>query len=151
MDDILEYGAVQRGLLGVSIIDLNADLEERIGEKVNASRGVYVAGVNEGSGGEEAGLKKGDVIIGIDGFTTYTTSALQERVARKRPGDQVEVKYLRNGKELTTTATLKNISGDTRVVIKEQPKTMDFEGVVFEDLKYISKWCFFHNRSVRQC
>ncbi|MFC4874091.1 Do family serine endopeptidase [Negadavirga shengliensis] len=135
MDDILEYGAVQRGLLGVSIIDVNADLEERIGEKVNASRGVYVAGVNEGSGGEEAGLKKGDVIIGIDGFTTYTTSALQERVARKRPGDQVEVKYLRNGKEMTTTATLKNISGDTRVVIKEQPKTMDFEGVVFEDLK----------------
>lgn len=135
MDDLLEYGAVQRGLLGVSIIDVNADLEERIGEKVNASRGVYVAGVNEGSGGEEAGLRKGDVIIGIDGFTTYTTSALQERVARKRPGDQVEVKFLRDGKEMTATATLKNISGDTKVVIKEQPKSMDFEGVVFEDLK----------------
>ncbi|MEX2511845.1 MAG: Do family serine endopeptidase [Cyclobacteriaceae bacterium] len=134
MDDLLEFGTVQRGLLGVTISDVNPELEERLGQKIQASRGVYVVGVNENSGGEDAGIQEGDVIIGIDGFDTYTTSALQERVARKRPGDKVEVKFLRGGKEMTAMATLKNFSGDTKVVIKELPKTAEFEGVVFEDL-----------------
>lgn len=134
MDDLLEFGTVQRGLLGVQIQDVSPELEEFIGEDIKAIRGVYIAEVNEGSGGEEAGLKKGDVIIGIDDVDTYNTSRLQEMVARKRPGDQVKVKYLRDGKEMTTTATLKNFSGDTKVVIKEVPKTSDFNGVVFEDV-----------------
>jgi serine protease Do len=134
MDDLLEYGAVQRGLLGVQIIDVSPEIEEIVGEKIKATRGVYVAEVNEGSGGQDAGLKKGDVIIGIDGQTTYNTSRLQEMVARKRPGDKVEVKYLRDGKEMTTTATLKNPSGDTKVVVKEVPKTSEYNGVTFEDV-----------------
>lgn len=135
MDDLLEFGAVQRGLLGVTIQDVNADLEETLGEEVKADRGVFVVEVREGSGGEEAGLKRGDVIIGVDGVDTYTTSSLQERVARKRPGDKVVVKFLRDGKEMETTATLKNTSGDTKVVVKVLPKITEFEGVVFEDLK----------------
>lgn len=134
-EDLLEYGTVQRGLIGVQIQDISPELEEREGVKINATRGVYVASVNEGSGGEEAGLQKGDVIIGIDGFNTYTTSSLQERVARKRPGDSVDIKFLRDGKEMNTTATLKNFSGTTKVVVKEVPKREEFEGVVFEDIK----------------
>lgn len=135
MDDLLEYGTVQRGLLGIQIQDVSPELEEFIGEKIGAIRGVYVAEVNEGSGGEDAGLQKGDVIIGIDGANTYNTSQLQEMVARKRPGDKVEVKYLRNGKEMTTTATLKNFSGDTKVVVKEVPKITELNGVAFEDVR----------------
>src|SRR5690606_11455887 len=81
------------------------------------------------------GLQKGDVIIGIDGMDTYNTSRLQEMVARKRPGDTVEVTYLRNGKEMSTTATLKNFSGDTKVVVKETPKTSEYKGVTFEDVQ----------------
>ncbi|GAB3019189.1 Do family serine endopeptidase [uncultured Cyclobacterium sp.] len=135
MDDLLEFGAVQRGLLGVTIQDVSADLEENLGEDIKADRGVYVVEVREGSGGEDAGLKSGDVIIGVDGVDTYTTSSLQERVARKRPGDKVVVKFLRDGKEMETTATLKNTSGDTKVVVKVLPKITEFEGVVFEDLK----------------
>src|SRR5690606_3979882 len=77
MDDLLEFGTVQRGLLGVQIQDVSPELEEYIGQKIGAIRGVYIAEVNEGSGGEDAGLKKGDVIIGIDDETTYHTSRLQ--------------------------------------------------------------------------
>jgi serine protease Do len=134
-EDLLEYGTVQRGLIGVSIMDISPELEASEGIKIKATRGVYVAGVNEGSGGEEAGLQKGDVIIGIDGYNTYTTSALQERVARKRPGDTVDIKFLRDGKEMNATATLRNFSGTTKVVVKEVPKREEFEGVVFEDIK----------------
>ncbi len=134
-EDLMEYGAVQRGLIGVTIRDVGPRLEDELGKKLGVSRGVYVDNVNEGSGGEEAGLKKGDIIIGVDGHPTYTTSSLQERVARKRPGDTVEVKFLRDGKEMNATVTLKNFSGDTEIVVKELPKTVEFEGVVFGDLK----------------
>ncbi len=135
MDDLLEHGTVQRGILGVQINDVSPELEEALGIKINAKRGVYVVDVNDGSGGKEAGIKKGDVIIGVDGVETFSTSTLQEMVARKRPGDKVEVKYLRDGKEYKTTATLKNLSGDTKVVVKAAPKTFTFEDVVFEDVK----------------
>ncbi|WP_194976804.1 Do family serine endopeptidase [Aquiflexum lacus] len=135
MDDLLEFGTVQRGLLGVQIRDVSAELEESLGEKLDVARGVYVVDVNEGSGGEEAGLQKGDIIIGVDGTDTYNVAKLQEMVARKRPGDKVDVKYLRKGKELSATATLKNISGDTKVIRKELPVRMTFGGVTFEDVK----------------
>lgn len=135
MDDLLEFGTVQRGLLGVQIRDVSPELEEYLGEKLGVNRGVYVLDVNEGSGGAEAGLKKGDVIIGVDGVETFNVAKLQEMVARKRPGDKVEVKYLRSGKQMTAKATLKNISGDTKIVRKEVPKQVSFGGVVFEDVK----------------
>ncbi|MBS9522533.1 Do family serine endopeptidase [Litoribacter ruber] len=135
MDDLLEYGTVQRGLLGVQINDVSPELAEYLGKEIKENRGVYVIEVNEGSGGAEAGLKSGDVIIGVDGVTTYTTSKLQEMVARKRPGDKVELKYIRDGKEETTMATLKNFSGDTKIVKREMPKTSEFESVGFEDVR----------------
>lgn len=134
MDDLLEFGTVQRGLLGVQIRDVSPELEESLNEKLYSSKGVYVVDVNQGSGGAEAGLKAGDVIIGVDGVETNNVAKLQEMVARKRPGDKVEVKYLRKGKESKTTATLRNISGDTKIVKKELPKVLAFEGVTFEDV-----------------
>ncbi len=135
MDDLLEFGTVQRGLLGVIIRDVSPELEEELDKKLGVSQGVYVADVNEGSGGREAGLEKGDVIIGVDGVTTNSVATLQEMVARKRPGDKVDVKYLRNGKEYTASATLRNISGDTKIVKKEVPVLVNFGGVQFEDIK----------------
>jgi serine protease Do len=135
MDDLLEFGTVQRGLLGVQINDVSPELAEYLDTEIKETRGVYVIDVNEGSGGAEAGLKSGDVIIGVDGATTYTTSKLQEMVARKRPGDKVEITFIRDGKEKTTTATLKNFAGDTEVVKRAVPKTSEFEGVSFEDVR----------------
>ncbi|MFD2202027.1 trypsin-like peptidase domain-containing protein [Shivajiella indica] len=134
MDDLLEFGAVQRGLLGVQIRDVSPELEEYIGETLGVNRGVYIMEVNEGSGGEAAGLKKGDIIVGVDGVETFNVAKLQEMVARKRPGDKVDVKFLRNGKEMNATATLKNISGDTKIVRKEMPKRTTIQGVTFEDV-----------------
>lgn len=133
MDDLLEFGTVQRGLLGVQIRDVNLMDEETI-QNIGVNRGVYIIDVNEGSGGEAAGLKKGDVITGVDGVETYNVAQLQEMVARKRPGDKVDVKFLRAGKEMKVTATLKNISGDTKIVRKEIPKRVSVDGITFEDV-----------------
>jgi Do/DeqQ family serine protease len=135
MDDLMKYGAVQRGLLGVNIQDVSPQLEDQLNTKFPVGQGVYIGNVNENSAGQEAGLKEGDIIIGIDGRAVNNVANLQELVARRRPGDKVEVEYIREGKTSKTSATLKNFSGDTEIVKREVPKTYTFEGLQFEDVK----------------
>lgn len=135
MDDLMKYGAVQRGLLGVNIQDVSPQLEDALDIKFPVGQGVYIGNVNENSAGEEAGLKKGDIIIGIDGKAVNNVANLQELVARRRPGDKIDVEYIRDGKTSKTSATLKNFSGDTEIVKREVPKTYTFDGLQFEDLK----------------
>ncbi|MHA7130203.1 S1C family serine protease [Algoriphagus namhaensis] len=135
MDDLMEFGTVQRGLLGVNIANVSPELAESIDEEFPVDQGVYISGVNENSGGKEAGLQKGDIIVGVDGRETLNVAILQEMVARKRPGDKVEVEYIRDGQRKKTTAVLRNFDGDTKIVTKELPKTIEFGGVVFESLE----------------
>ena len=134
MDDLMEYGTVQRGLLGVSIQNVSPELQDALELDFPVQQGVYIGGVNENSGGEEAGLEPGDIIIGIDGKETLSVANLQELVARKRPGDQVEVEYIRGEKTYKTKATLKNFAGDTKIIKKEIPKTFEFGGTIFEEI-----------------
>lgn len=135
MDDLMKFGTVQRGLLGVNIQNVSPELAEYLKKEFPVEQGVYVGGVNENSGGKEAGLREGDIIIGVDGRVTNSVASLQEMVARKRPGDKVEVEYIRDGKKSKTTATLKNFSGDTNIVKKEIEKRFEFGGLVVEDVK----------------
>jgi S1-C subfamily serine protease len=114
MDDLLKHGEVQRGLLGVNIQDMDGELTEKSG--LNNIRGVFVAGVNEGSAASKAGLQPGDVILKINGEDVNSAAELQEKVARYRPGDKVKVDFFRNKKTLTVLATLKNKMGNTKVV-----------------------------------
>lgn len=130
MDDLLEFGIVQRGLLGIQIRDVNAQLAEQ--ENLDVVQGVYVSEVNEGSGADEAGIKKNDVIIGIDGKEIKNTSRLQELVAVHRPGEKVEVELLRDGKQKTFTATLHNLEG-TMTVVKRAPAEV-IDGASFKAL-----------------
>lgn len=134
MDDLMKYGAVQRGLLGININDVSPELEEQLGKELPVKQGVYVGSVNDDSGAKEAGLQEGDIIVGVDGRQTNNVATLQEMVARKRPGDQVEVEYIREGEVFKAQATLKNFEGGVDIVEKVVPKTYDFEGVMFENL-----------------
>lgn len=135
MDDLMEHGAVQRGLLGVSIQNVSPELADYLDKSFPVEQGVYVGGVNENSAGQEAGLKEGDIIIGIDGKTVNSVANLQELVARRRPGDKIDVEYIREGKTVKASATLKNFAGDTDIVKRVVPKTYTFEGLQFEDVK----------------
>lgn len=134
MDDLMQYGTAQRALLGVGILDVSQDLAEGLGVDFPVEQGVYIRSVNENSGGEEAGLKTGDIIIGVDGRATNNVANLQEMVARKRPGDVVEVEYIRDGETYKTKATLRNFAGTTDIVEKVIPKTYEFQGVSFEEV-----------------
>jgi len=135
MDDLLEFGVVQRGLLGISINDVTAQLSKK--ENLGVVEGVYVVSVNEGSGAEKAGIKANDVIIAIDGKTVKHTSQLQELVAIHRPGDKVEVVFLRNGNELKTTATLLNAKD--RIQIAEQVVEESLYGSLFKEVSQNEK------------
>lgn len=114
--DLVEFGAVQRALLGVSIGNVNADLAEA--EGLETIRGVYVSGVSEGSAASEAGLEQGDVIVEINEAPINTVAQLQESIAKNRPGDKVSIAYLRDGKLKRAGAILKNSMGTTKVVAK---------------------------------
>ena len=129
MDDLLEYGAVQRALLGISILDVT---DPRIEKEVDETNGVYVAAVNKGSAAEEAGIEEGDIIIGIDDNEVKNVAELQEHVGRNRPGDKIDVTYLRNGKEKKVKATLKNIMGEEKMYAREA--AMEFQGATISEI-----------------
>ncbi len=105
LNDFKEYGTVKRGYLGVSYTDLDAENAKTLG--VKQYNGLYVNDVVGKSGAEEAGLKKGDIITKVEGSNIYSSSDLLERVGRLRPGDKIALTYLRDGKERSTTVTLK--------------------------------------------
>lgn len=117
VEDLIRYGVAQRGLLGVRIQDVNTKLADE--KELKVKDGVYVASVGKGSAGEDGGIKEGDVITAVDGAATLSSSALQEQIARRRPGDKVMITLVRKGETKTLPVTLKNRSGSTEVVRRE--------------------------------
>ncbi len=130
--DLMEHGEVQRGFLNININDVTPGLVRENDLKVN--RGVYVANVNEGGAGEKAGLKEGDVIIAIDDRQINTTAELLETIGRKRPGDEVNVTYNRNGRTMEGKTVLKNIHGDTSIVQRGERDVIELLGAILEDV-----------------
>jgi len=128
--DLLEFGQVQRGMLGVQINELNSRQAEELG--LTTFRGAYVVGVTEGGAAQAAGLKAGDLIVGIDNTPIRNTSELIETVGRKRPGDEVTVKYIREGRDREVKTKLRNVYGEYSIVTPEQTLASDRLGASFE-------------------
>src|SRR5690606_27914342 len=103
--DLKEFGEVRRGLLGVSIKNLTAELARKLG--LTEVTGVYIDHVNPGSAAHDAGLQSGDVIMGLDGVATRTFPELQEMIARNRPGDALQIEYFRKGEKYLSTVVLR--------------------------------------------
>lgn len=132
MDDLMLYGQVQRGLLGIQIQNVNADMAED--RNLDRVTGVFVTHVNSGSAAEESGIQLGDVIVAINDHDVNNVSELQEWVARNRPGQSITVDYIRNGKASEVKAILKNYSGNEEV--EKAAVLFEMEGAEFEDLPY---------------
>lgn len=120
VDDLKQYGNVQRAMIGIKGSDVNVyvDSEKEKGNEVDLGtmEGIYVAEVVEDGAAEEAGLKKGDVITHIDNQKIKSFGELQNVIAQKRPGDKITINYLRNKSKKSATLTLKNEQGNTKVV-----------------------------------
>jgi S1-C subfamily serine protease len=111
--DLMEFGSVQRALLGVVVRDVDAALAAETGLK--KIEGVYVQEVNPGSAAAVAGIRKGDVILKINGKTLNSVPELQEEVGRFRPGNKIKALVRRGDKEQELQLTLKDVSGSTAV------------------------------------
>jgi Do/DeqQ family serine protease len=132
MDDFLEFGQVQRGLLGIEIENVDATVEEKFG--LTTSQGVLVKRVNKSSAAEQAGILAGDVIIGIEQHRVNSVSELQEYVARNRPGKQIKVTFLRDGKQREASPRLKNFEGNVAIANREIKYVL--QGATFADVPF---------------
>ncbi len=112
--DLKQFGEVQRALLGVNIGDINADLAKEL--NLDELAGVYVDNVTDDGAARDAGIKKGDIIISIQGEPVKSTSELQEKISQYRPGEDIKVVVIRDHKEKPFTVTLRNKHGDTQIV-----------------------------------
>lgn len=125
VDDLTEYGNVQRGYLGIGYMDVKNSTPEQISAyKLDEIDGVYVSMIGKGSGAEKAGLKVGDVITDVGNTKVKTGTELLEKVAQYRPGDKVQINYLRNNSPKTTNVELKNDMGNTDVVKQDVNRTL---------------------------
>jgi Do/DeqQ family serine protease len=111
MDQLLKYGSVKRGLLGVNIYSLTPDMAKSL--NITNTQGVLVSQVTEGSAAEKAGIKAGDVITSINGQTIKSNTELRNAIGLSRVGDKLDVALIRDRKPLHVTA-----------VISELPATM---------------------------
>jgi serine protease Do len=110
MHSLLRDGKVVRGWLGVAIQDLNEGLADAMGLKVK--EGVLVSDVTPSSPASKAGLKRGDVIVAIDGKATTSTSRLRNRIAIAGPKTKVLLEILRDGKTQKLHITLGELTGN---------------------------------------
>lgn len=132
VDDLIEYGTLQRAFLGVSIANINSKVTEELDLKVN--NGVLVSGVTEGGAADAAGIERGDVIVKIDNTDIKQTSTLLEVIGRKRPGDKANIVVNRDGGEKSFDVTLKNIKGTTQLFTAEEIESARSLGAEFKNI-----------------
>ncbi len=115
--DLKEFGQVQRAILGVTIQDVTQEVAKT--HNIDVLKGVYINGIREGGSALEAGIKEGDVILSVNNITVNSVSELQEQISKFRPNDKVNILINRNNKEKAFEVVLRNMSGDTGIVKKD--------------------------------
>ena len=133
--DLKEYGIVQRALLGIRYGIVDQDFIDNMGEETGIKElgGAYVSSVVEGGSASEAGIRKGDVILDIDGVKINDNATLSEQIGRRRPNDKVKLSVKRDGKVKQFDVTLRNKAGKTELVTKEDVDVVDALGGKFAD------------------
>jgi len=122
IEDIMEFGNVQRGVLGVKGGELNQAVSEELG--IKHTQGFYVTEVTKDSGAEKGGIKKGDVIVKIDNQPIHSFAELSGYINTKRPDDIVKVFAIRNKKEMEFSVKL----------TKSEILPLEFLGMEIEEL-----------------
>jgi serine protease Do len=112
-NDLLEYGEVQRALIGVMIQDINQELANEL--ELNEVKGVLVTGLSPNGAAQASGIEENDVIVGVNDVQTNNVPELQEQIGRYRPGDEVLVKVVRDGDEQIIPVELRNKAGNTKI------------------------------------
>ena len=138
MKDLIDYGIVQRGYLGVQIQNITQELKTE--KDLPNLKGVYIAKAIEGGSAEKAGLKEGDVVLKIGTKEVNSAAALQEEIGKMRPGDKVAVTLrTAKGNQQIKEIVLRNKEGQTKLVSKEEVKKNVALGASFVELSKSEK------------
>ncbi|MCG9793192.1 trypsin-like peptidase domain-containing protein [Flavobacterium algicola] len=137
VEDIMEFGNVQRGILGVEGGELNAMASKELG--ISQTEGFYISRVTKNSGAEKSGLQKGDIIVKLDSRSISTFADLSGYINTKRPSDNIIVTYVRDGKSKTANVILS----------KNEFFSTEFKGIELENLEAADKKRFKLNYGVK--
>ncbi|ADO46754.1 serine endoprotease DegQ [[Enterobacter] lignolyticus] len=110
-DQLIKYGEIKRGLLGIKGMEMTADIAKAF--NINVQRGAFVSEVLPGSGSAKAGIKSGDVIVSLNDKPLSSFSELRSRIATTAPGTKVKLGLLRDGKPLDVEVTLDKSTSST--------------------------------------
>ena len=133
MRDLIDYGIVQRGYLGVQINDITQEIKTK--NNLPSTKGVFVAKVIEDGSADKAGLKDGDVILKIGTKEVNSVASLQEEIGKRRPGDKVSVTVrTKKGDEEIKELILRNKEGETKLISKEEISKNAALGATFIEL-----------------
>lgn len=127
IEDIMEYGNVQRGILGVEGGELNATASKELG--IKQTEGFYINNVRKNTGADKSGLKKGDIIVKIDNQNIATFADLSGYINTKRPNDKVAVTIIRDGNSKSIPVTLS----------KNEFFSTEFKGIELENISAADK------------
>lgn len=109
IEDFLQYGALQRAYLGVSIVEITEELAEE--KDIKEMSGIYIMDVDERGGAKAAGIQEDDILLSVNGIDVNSNSQLIGVIGQYRPGDKVKVEILRDDEVLVKEVTLKNMQG----------------------------------------
>ncbi|MGE6353518.1 S1C family serine protease [Flavobacterium sp. NPDC079362] len=137
IEDIMEFGNVQRAILGVEGGELNNAASKELG--VSQTQGFYINKVNKQSGAEKSGLQKGDIIVKLDNRDIATYADFSGYINTKRPNDVVQVTYIRDGKNKVVPVTLS----------KNEFFSTEFKGIELENIDATDKKRFGLNYGVK--
>ncbi len=133
--DLKEFGVVQRALLGITYRAIDQEFIDTVGKELDIKEvgGVYVASVVEGGAASEAGIRKGDILLEIDGTKINDGSTLLEQIGRHRPNDRVKISAKRGSDMKHFEVTLRNVSGKTELLTKDDVDVVEVLGGKFAD------------------
>jgi Do/DeqQ family serine protease len=131
MDQLLKFGSVKRGLLGVNISPMGPDIAQALG--LTNAQGALVTQVVEGSAADKAGIKTGDVITSINSVTVKSPTELRNTIGLMRVGDKVDVGLLRDGKPRKVTAVIAEATSGSAATSKSDEIHPSLEGASLAD------------------
>lgn len=123
-EDLIDFGSVKRAVLGITMQPIDKKIAEEL--KLSSMNGVYINEVSKGSAAEQAGLKKGDVIVAIDSIEITTPASVQECVNSYRPGDKAKITVIRDSKKKTFNVVFKGTAQENGTV--EEDGSVAFYG-----------------------
>ncbi|MEZ7954589.1 MAG: Do family serine endopeptidase, partial [Bacteroidales bacterium] len=110
VEDLIDFGSVQRALLGISMQEIDGDLAKEKG--LEGTNGIYIAEVVRDGAADRSGIKEGDVLLSINGVQVNSGPAVQEQISKYRPKDKINIELLRNGKQISLSVVLQSKSDD---------------------------------------